>query len=673
MHIETSLGDVVDRVTILMLKIANISDQQKQDHARHERDVLESAWARAGHPPMHELTSWARLCEVNAALWDVEDHLRELERDRAFEEAFVEAARSVYRLNDERAALKRAINAELGSAIVEVKSYADYDRAEPEPEPEPEPESESQLMNVPTDSLVRRIAATLVAWGARRAWGMPGGDSLPLVDALAEVGIEQILVRDEASAGFAADATAQLEGGVGVCYATLGPGLTNLVSGVAGCLLDRAPVVAVTAAFKPERIGSYTHMMLDQRGIMAPVGKHVVTVHPANAPAELHRALTIATAPRPGPVWLEVPSSAATAASDPEIPVRGPAPAAARSPITPEIAERLAAWERPLILAGFSARYADLAGLARALGAPVLTTYKAKGGIPESDAWSAGAVGLSPVADAVHRELVDAADGLLLLGWDPAELRDHWLPGWSERPEVVVVDTHRPTDIPTRIDGLVVGDIAHWVVEACQSSTASTWRPDAVRAHRERWLHVFEEDSFGPATAVRSVQAAAHPDTVVSLDVGAHRITAAHVWACERPDTLLQSNGFSSMGYGVPAALAAAAAGHRALAIVGDMGFQMTLGELGIVRDQGWDLVVVVFADRSLSLIELKQERRGAPPRMLHFTNPAFGTIARAFGGDGRVVRDRVSLEAAVREAQAAGGLWVIGAEIDPAPYRRQM
>ncbi len=528
------------------------------------------------------------------------------------------------------------------------------------------------------DEVVDGIARTMHALGVRTAFGMPGGDSLPLVRALEAVGIRFVLVRDEASAGFAADATAQLTGTVGLCVSTLGPGLTNLVSGVAGCTLDRAPVLAVTSRYRTDRHGTYTHMMLDQSKLLDATGKAWFRVTQANAAGELRRALAIARAPRPGAGWLEVPTEVASARwSGPD--VVEPPPMARPTSVAPELVDAVASWSRPLVLAGLGALKADVAALAEALSAPVLTSYKAKGVLPEGRGRSAGAAGLSPVVDAAHRELVDQADGLLLLGWDPVELRDHWLPGWktgSGRPEVVVVDSHAPTDLPTPIDHLHVGDVARAVADLARADGASSWDPDTVRAHRERVDGIHADGPAGPATAVRAVQEAvdAHPgDVVVSLDVGAHRITASNVWRCERPDRLLQSNGWASMGYGLPAGLAAVAAGHPAVVLTGDMGLQLALGELGSARELGGTLVIVVLLDRSLSLIELKQERLGHPTAGVRFRNPDLALLAGAFGGKGTEVEGPDAARGAVSAALEAGGLHLVGVRIDPGAYRQQM
>jgi acetolactate synthase-1/2/3 large subunit len=157
--------------------------------------------------------------------------------------------------------------------------------------------------------------------------------------------------------------------------------------------------------------------------------------------------------------------------------------------------------------------------------------------------------------------------------------------------------------------------------------------------------------------------------------VGAHRITASHAWTCTRPRRLLQSNGFSTMGYGLPAAIGAALAnpGTKVMSITGDMGLWMYAGELGTAAEQGLDLVVVYLSDNSLSLIELKQERLALPSNGVRFENPKVEALAEAFGGVGVQVQGEEAVEAAAREALAAGGLRIIEAVIDPAGYRQQM
>ena len=179
----------------------------------------------------------------------------------------------------------------------------------------------------------------------------------------------------------------------------------------------------------------------------------------------------------------------------------------------------------------------------------------------------------------------------------------------------------------------------------------------------------------GRATAAGArVQRGAGSDALVSLDVGAHRITASHTWQCTEPRTLLQSNGFSTMGTGLPGAIAAKLCfpDKPAIALTGDAGLWMSLGELGVVQDRGMDLVVVYLADEALSLIQVKQARIPLADRGVRFTNPGVVQLAAAFGGTGRKVRGEAQVEATVAEAVASGGLWLIEAVIDPSSYQQQ-
>ncbi len=209
----------------------------------------------------------------------------------------------------------------------------------------------------------------------------------------------------------------------------------------------------------------------------------------------------------------------------------------------------------------------------------------------------------------------------------------------------------------------------------CCPSTHSRWQAEEVAAHRAVCEAPFQDGPDGPASAIRAVQRGAGPDALLSLDVGAHRITASHTWRCRAPRTLLQSNGFSSMGTGLPGAIAAKLCfpDRPALALTGDAGLWMSLGELGIVQDRKLDLVVVYLADQALSLIQLKQERIPLAERGVRFTNPDVAQLAAAFGGTGRRVRGEAVVEAAVEDAVASGGLRLIEVEIDAQAYRQQM
>jgi acetolactate synthase-1/2/3 large subunit len=316
-----------------------------------------------------------------------------------------------------------------------------------------------------------------------------------------------------------------------------------------------------------------------------------------------------------------------------------------------------------------------VAQLANKMGIPVLTTYRAKGMVPEGVGWSAGAFGLSPVVDAAQQELLARSDLLLAVGLDPVELRSNWLPGWPETLPMISIDPFGQPDIqhPTLVD--LNGAIPDVLGSLATANGASEWKLSEVADHRKKLDDIFEDGPRGPASAVRAVQRACPDNVLLSLDVGAHRITASHVWKASAPRSVIQSNGFSSMGTGLPGAIAARFAFPKrpVVALTGDMGLWMAMGELGVCQDHDLDMVVVVFNDRSLSLIDLKQERGGYPREFVSFSNPNVPTLARAFGGTGVRVQGQGQLGIAVRQAVSSGGLWLIEVDIDPIHYRQQM
>lgn len=528
------------------------------------------------------------------------------------------------------------------------------------------------------------LARCLAARGVRHAFGMPGGEVLPVLEALREQGIDFVLTRHEGSAGFMADVAWQLTGAPGVCVATLGPGATNLVTGLAGALLDRAPVVAITGQVESGLANVYTHQTLDQLALFRPVVRHGITLTAGEAWREIPLALRRLFDGRPGPVHLNLPTDVAKAPQPGFFEDRFSPPAPLPDSAELEAAARaIAGARRPALLIGPADRSPAAATALRRLhellGCPALATYRAKGLIDEIHPAYAGSFGLSPVVDRLQQGLLAGADLVVLAGFDAAELRPQWLPGWPATTPAVVLDTHPPTDLLHPAAHLLTGPLPALVDALTRALEArqihSEWDPVALAAHRDALLPPFDDGPLGPATAVRAVQAALPEPAIVALDVGAHRITAAHTWRCRQPGLLLQSNGLASMGFGLPAALTAALIRPDlpAVALTGDMGLWMALGELGLAAERGLNVVVVYFADQSLALIELKQARLGLPPVGVRFSNPEVVSLARAFGGLGVRAEGPDEIGAAVSEAVSRGGLTLVEARIDASRYKQQM
>ena len=534
-------------------------------------------------------------------------------------------------------------------------------------------------MGPQTDTLAMQLARSLYARGTRHAFGMPGGVLLGLLEAFRQTGIEFVLVRHEGAAGFMADVCSQLTGAPGVCVGTLGPGMTNLVSPIAGAHLERSPVLAITGQIGSALLGSYTHQILDHVALMKPITRHAVCLDANDPAAQIDHALAAMNAGVPGPVLIDVPAELWDAQ------VRPLAPRVVVPKVVVPSADLSAAGallsqaKRPVIAVGVLGLNAAVAqavtALSHAHGAPVITTYRAKGAIDESDPWSAGAFGLSPVVDRAQQGLLETADLLIAVGLDPVELRPQWLPGWPA--DLSMISVSASTDILHPVAVSLGGAIPSAIegLRASAQGSLSVWTEGEIGAHKLQWAAAFDDGPSGPAATIAAVAAGMGASALCAMDVGAHRITASHVWQCTAPFQQVQSNGFSSMGTGLPGAIAAKLChpDRPVVALTGDMGLWMVLGELGVIQERKMDLVVVYLADSSLSLIALKQERMALPSHGVGFENPDVRSLAAAFGGTGHTVSGAVAVEQCVAAAVVAGGLQIIEAVIDPAPYREQM
>lgn len=543
-----------------------------------------------------------------------------------------------------------------------------------------------------TLSFVDLLAQALRARGVTHVFGMPGGATLPFLEAFRAVGIEFVLVRHEGSAGFMADAAFHITRKPGVCIATLGPGATNLVSGVAGSMLERSKVVAITNQIGTELRGRYTHQILDQVALFKPVARRVVHLQEPMAAMQTLTALAALDRQAPGPVVLDVPAEVTRAEIPDADPEWGMHPRARPVPDVQAAAERLRAARNPIVVVGCGelsiAAANGVRRLVQAADAVALTTYRAAGMADDTHPLWAGTFGLSPVVDAHQRALFEQADLMIAVGLDIVELRPQWLPGWPDGLPIISVDAFGQPDLLGNIVDTPTGPVMETLdalreagfgpapeddPDAIQHTT--DWTAEALASHRDTCAAPFDDGPDGPAATIRAVQQGSPEGTRISLDVGAHRITAAHVLRAVTPNQILQSNGFSSMGTGLPGAITSRLVDPKtpAVALTGDAGLWMTLGELGIVQERSLDLVVVYLADAALSLIQLKQERIELPDHGVTFDNPQVEPLARAFGGVGISVQGADAVREAVAAAHARGGLTIIEARIDPAPYRRQM
>lgn len=526
------------------------------------------------------------------------------------------------------------------------------------------------------DALARRLHAA----GCRHAFGMPGGEVLTLIDALDRAGIAFILARHENSAAFMAEGVWHRTGAPGILVATVGPGALNGVNAVANAHQDRVPLIVLTGCVDADDAQTYTHQVLDQRAVFAPITKASLTLGPGAAHVIADKAVSIALEGRMGPVHIDVPISVALA----PVPAVAPPPRVPASPTAPagdalDMARgALAAAQRPLMIAGVDAMNegaeAAIAEFCTRFGVPLITTYKAKGTLPEDHPLALGGAGLSPMADGPLLALVQAADLILCAGYDPIEMRPGWRDPWDPRTQVVIDILPAPQHhYMHQASANIVAPVAP-TLAAIGGGTEprGTWPDGEIAACRAALAAAFPgTEDWGPGAIVDECRAVLPRDALATADSGAHRIVLSQQWRCYAPRGLMQSSGLCTMGCAVPLAIGAQIAepGRCVVAFSGDAGFLMVAGELATAAELGLPVIFVVFVDRSLALIEKKQRERQLGNLGVDFARHDFASIGRAFGGHGADAMSRAELRAALLDAQAADRFTVIAAHIDRGAY----
>ncbi len=525
------------------------------------------------------------------------------------------------------------------------------------------------------------LAQRLYQAGCRFAFGIPGGEVLALMDALGRAGIAFHLAKHENAAGFMAEGTYQVTGAPGILLATIGPGVANAVNVVANAEQDRVPLILLSGCVDPDEAVGYTHQVFDHTALLGPIAKASFTLVDGAVEGTADKALAIATGDRPGPVHIDVPISLA-AKQQPEPrayrpPRRGAAAPAASADLL-AARESLAKAERPLIIAGLEVltqgAEAAVGAFAERHHVPVVTTYKAKGVIAEGSPLALGGAGLSPLADRHLMPLVEMSDLIILAGYDPIEMRQGWCQPWDTAETEVIEFTAAPLAHGVHESSLVfAGDIGAGLKTLSNDVKPNgVWSNGAPQAAKAGLAEAFRADEdWGPAAVVDQVRKALPETGIATVDSGAHRILLSQVWTCPRPRTLLQSTGLCTMGCALPLAIGAklAAPERPVVAFSGDAGLEMVLGELATLRDLKLAVVVVVFVDRSLALIELKQRKSGLGNLGVDFGATDFVAVAEALGGRGVAVSDRQALDRAVKDGLAAETFTIIAAEIGAMAY----
>ncbi len=524
------------------------------------------------------------------------------------------------------------------------------------------------------------LAQRLYEAGCRHAFGMPGGEVLTLVDALEQAGITFHLAKHENAAGFMAEAVHHRDGAPAILVATIGPGAMNGINVVANAFQDRVPMIVLTGCVDPDEALTYTHQVMDHSQVYRSITKATFVMTAEGADIIADKAVSLANQPRPGPVHIDVPISVA----DMRVSSTKRRRLAKIAAVAPEgdCLAKARRWvseaERPVAIIGLDVLYDDSCSVVQAFlehfNIPFVTTYKAKGVIPEDHPLCLGGAGLSPLADKHLIPLIEQSDLVLCLGYDPIEMRPGWREIWDPDQKRVIDISAVVNDHYMHQAGLNL--VAHTgeTLEAMAKGTPAraTWpggEPAQVKAALAQAFP--QDDGWGPAAVIAETRATLPQNALATADSGAHRILLSQMWECHEPRGLIQSSALCTMGCALPMAigLKLAEPDRPVISFSGDAGFLMIAGELSTAAEMGGNPIFLVFVDASLALIELKQRQRQMGNRGVDFDRHDFAAMGRAFGGYGHTVRNRAELRTALEEAVKADRFTVIAAEIERGGY----
>ncbi|MBE9181657.1 acetolactate synthase large subunit [Oculatella sp. LEGE 06141] len=518
--------------------------------------------------------------------------------------------------------------------------------------------------------------------GVEYIFGLPGEENLQILEALKESSIRFITTRHEQGAAFMADVYGRLTGKAGVCLSTLGPGATNLMTGVADANLDRAPLVAITGQVGTDRMHIESHQYLDLVAMFSPVTKwNTQIVRPSNTPEIVRKAFKIAQTEKPGAVHIDLPENIAA------MPVVGkPLAIDAREKVYASFqsieraASAISAAKNPLILVGNGAIRANASEVlnifATKLRIPVANTFMGKGVIPYTHPLALWCVGLQQ-RDYINCGL-DNTDLVIAVGYDLIEYSPkRWNPD-GVIPIIHIGQTPAEIDSSYIPHAEVVGDISDSLYEILKRADRTS-KPDPYAVElRSEIVADYEEyandEAFPikPQKLVYDLRQVMGPDDIVISDVGAHKMWMARHYHCERPNTCIISNGFAAMGIAIPGAIAAklVAPSRKVVAVTGDGGFMMNSQELETALRVGTPFVTIIFNDGGYGLIEWKQLNQFGSSSFVHFSNPDFVKLAESMGLKGYRIESSADLIPTLKEALEADVPVVIDCPVD---YRENL
>jgi acetolactate synthase-1/2/3 large subunit len=524
--------------------------------------------------------------------------------------------------------------------------------------------------------------------GVEYIFGVPGEENADFMISLERSEkINFVLTRHEQGAAFMAEIYGRLTGNPAGCLGTLGPGATNLITGVADSNMDRAPMLVLTGQGASTRLHKESHQVMDVVDMFKPVTKWATTIwHPENIPEIMRKAVRLARTEKPGAVLVELPEDIAKLPVNKEpLPVkkfRRPVPA---DKIIDMAYERLKNAKRPIIIAGNGCirkrASKQLRQFCEKTGIGVLSTFMAKGCVDMNAPYCLYTIGLG--AKDIPSCAIDAADLVITIGYDMVEYHPRLWNG-EDTKEVLHIDF-----LPAEIDEHyhpeteVVGDLAHslWMLNERLNDDPTPpsfdlQQQQSVREQMTEELSRHNDDdtshTIKPQKVLSDTRTVMGPHDILLSDVGAHKMWIARHYQCNEPNTCLIPNGFCSMGFALPGAIAASIVypDRKILAICGDGGFLMNVQEMETARRLNCHMTVMVWEDGGYGLIGWKQTNEFGHHTDLAFNNPDWVQLAESFGWNGHRVDHSKDLQTVLAGALNEEGPSLVVLPID---YRENM
>lgn len=531
-----------------------------------------------------------------------------------------------------------------------------------------------------TQSAAELLVKCLENEGVQYIFGIPGEENIDVMDALLSSSIKFVTCHHEQGAAFMADVYGRLTQKAGVCMSTLGPGATNLITGVADANMDRAPVVAIAGQGATTRLHKESHQILDLCGMFDPITKYTAQVVAPDITAEIVRkAFKVAQSEKPGASFIDFPENIAEMKTDKKpIPVQ-----TAYIPHPPDAkveyaAKLISEAKNPVILAGngvIRQGAADsLVSFAQVLRIPVANTFMAKGIMPFSNELCLGTIGLK--ARDLPWFAFEKADVVICVGYDMVEYHpDMWNPD-NDKTIIHIDALQAEVDANYIVSVGVLGDIGVSLRGIALKARPRKDTPfkDVRQKIVEDRLEYAKDTAFPvkPQKIVWDVREVLGPEDIAISDVGAHKMWMSRMYRAERPNTCIISNGFAAMGIAVPGAIAAKLAypDKKVIAVTGDAGFMMNSQEIETAMRMKTPFVILIWNDSEYGLITWHQLRHFGRPSHIEFKNPDFVKYAESFGAKGYRIQKSEDLLPTMKQAFADNTVVIIDCPVD---YRENM